>query len=298
MKVLVSGASGLIGSAVVAELTLDGHEIITLGRTSDPANECIVWNIDKKIGSLKKIDHLDAVIHLSGESIANKRWTTEQKRKITNSRIDGTEFLIELLSDANLKPQTFICASAIGYYGDRGNEILDETSSAGQGYLAKLVSDWEAEAKEAETLGSRVVMIRTGIVLSSYGGALSKQLPLFKYGFGAALGSGKQYQSWIHLEDEVRAIIQAITDDKLKGPVNLVSNQPVTNLEFSKSVAKALNRPMLFKVPKQVIEIGLGKEFADELLLFSQRIIPKKLNDAGFEFRFQNLEKALQDLLR
>lgn len=298
MRVLVSGASGLIGSAVVAELNLSGHQVTTLGRSSDPANNSVTWNPETKTGTLKSIEGLDAVIHLAGESIGNKRWSEEQKRKITYSRLAGTEFLIELLEDAQLKPEVFISASAIGYYGDRGNQLLEESSPKGEGFLADLVAKWEEKAQKASETGARVVTLRTGVVLSSYGGALSKQLPLFKYGLGAALGTGGQYLSWIHLEDEVRAILLALENQGISGAVNLVSEHPVTNLEFSKTIAKVLNRPMLLKVPKPVIELGLGKEFADELLLVSQRVVPKVLSQSGFEFQFNHLENALSDLLR
>lgn len=298
MRVLVSGASGFIGSALIAELTLAGHEVYTLGRSSSGDPKKLSWNIESRTGSLKSIDSLDGVIHLSGESIASRRWTPKQKKKIVDSRLEGTDFLIDLLSDAHLKPEVFVAASAIGVYGDRGDEILDESSTPGNGFLASLTLDWEQRASRAESVAARIAHIRTGLVLSNYGGALTKQLPLFKYGLGTVLGNGRQYLSWIHLEDEVRAIIFALTNPEISGPVNLVSPNPVTNQEFAKTVAKVLRKPLLFKAPGFVLELALGKEFADEMLLASQRVTPAALEKVGFEFLFPNLEDALSDLLR
>ena len=298
MKVLVSGASGFIGSALVAELTLAGHEVYTLGRSSSDDPKKLSWNIENRAGSLKSIDSLDGVIHLSGESIASKRWTPIQKQKIVDSRLEGTDFLIYLLNEANLKPEVFVAGSAVGVYGDRGDEILDESSTPGNGFLSSLTLDWEQRARSAESVASRIALVRTGLVLSNYGGALAKQLPLFKYGLGTVLGNGRQYLSWIHLEDEVRAIILALTNPEISGPVNLVSPNPVTNREFAKTLAKVLQRPLLFNAPAFVLELALGKEFADEMLLVSQRVTPTALKEVGFEFLFPNLEDALSDLLR
>ncbi|MDA8081602.1 MAG: TIGR01777 family oxidoreductase [Actinomycetota bacterium] len=298
MKVLVSGASGFIGSALVAELTLAGHEVYTLGRSSSDDPKKLSWNIESRTGSLKSIDSLDGVIHLSGESIASKRWTPIQKQKIINSRLEGTDFLIHLLSEANLKPEVFVAGSAVGVYGDRGDEILDESSTPGNGFLSSLTLDWEQRARGAESVASRIALVRTGLVLSNYGGALAKQLPLFKYGLGTILGNGGQYLSWIHLEDEVRAIIHTLTNPEISGPVNLVSPNPVTNREFAKTLAAVLQRPLFLNAPAFVLELALGKEFADEMLLVSQRVTPTALKEAGFEFLFPNLEDALSDLLR
>lgn len=298
MRVLVSGSSGLIGSALVAELTLEGHDVYTLGRSPSPGGKSIVWNIENKSGSLRSLESIDGVIHLAGEPIGAKRWTDAEKKRIVSSRISGTAFLSEMLKDASLSPAVFVAASAIGFYGNRDDEILTESSPAGSGYLASLVEDWERESLSAQNVAARVVMLRTGIVLSGYGGALAKQLPLFKYGLGAALGDGRQFMSWIHLEDEVRAIITALTDNSISGPVNLVAPKPVTNLEFSKTIARVLGRPMLLKVPSIALEIGLGKEFANELLLASQRVAPTVLEEKGFQFLFPQLENALSDILR
>lgn len=297
MKILVSGASGLIGSAVVAELALGGHEVYTLGRSAtDPKG--LSWNVEARTGSLKSIESLHGVIHLSGESIGNKRWTDQQKKKIVGSRLDGTRLLIDLLTAADLKPEVFVSASAIGIYGSRNDETLDESSDPGNGFLASLVLDWEQEARRAESVATRVVFARTGVVLSTYGGMLAKQLPLFKYGLGAVIGSGRQYLSWIHLDDEVRAIVAALTNPSISGAVNLVSPNPVTNLVFSRTLARVLRRPLLFKVPAVALELALGKEFADEMLFASQRVAPTVLQKAGFEFKFPDLENALSDLLR
>lgn len=299
MKVLVSGASGLIGSAVVAELTISGHDVFTLGRKPpSPELKGFQWNVENKSGDLSDIDSLDAVIHLAGQSIASKRWSPEEKSRIVSSRIEGTKFLIELLKNANLHPSIFIGGSASGVYGDRGKEELGENSPPGSGFLADLVQKWEFETSKAQDTAQRIAIIRTGVVLSTYGGALARQLPMFRYGLGSALGTGSQFMSWIHLEDEVRAILYILENEKLSGPINLVSPNPTSNLEFSKTMAKVLQRPMFLKAPAKMLELALGKEFADELLLFSQRIIPNKLEDAGFEFHFPLLEGALLDLLR
>lgn len=298
MRVLVSGSSGLIGSALVAELTLEGHDVYSIGRSTSLSGKSIVWNIEDKSGSLKDLKSIDWVIHLAGEPIGTKRWTQEQKNKIIKSRVDGTALLIDMLKEAHLSPTVFAAASAIGFYGNRGSEILTESSPAGSGYLASLVQNWERESMGASDMAERVVILRTGIVLSGYGGALAKQLPLFKYGLGAALGDGKQFMSWIHLEDEVRAIISILSQDSVRGPVNLVAPQSVTNLEFSKTIARVLGRPMMLKIPPIALEIGLGKEFADELLLASQRVVPAVLKDNGFQFLFPQLENALSDILR
>lgn len=298
MEILVTGSSGLIGSALVAELTLAGHNVYTLSRspTSDPKS--MSWNIRRHIGDLSEIPSLDAVVHLAGESIGTKRWTSEEKAEISKSRIEGTGFLVELLDKANLHPQVFIGASAIGYYGDSEEKFLTEHSPPGTGFLASLVQSWEAQSNLAKNVAERVVILRSGMVLSSYGGALAKQLPLFRYGIGAALGSGRQYVSWIHLEDEVRAITLALTSATLSGPINLVSPGPVTNQDFARTIAKVLNRPMMLRIPTKVLQIALGTEFADELLLASQHVTPKALEDAEFRFHFPDLENALLDLLR
>ena len=298
MRVLVSGASGLIGSSVTAELIQDGHEVYTLGRSASADPKRLSWNIEDHTGSLNNLGSLDAVIHLAGEPIGNKRWTPKQRGRIIDSRLAGTDFLITLLREAGLKPEVFICASAIGFYGDRGDETLDESSPPGNGFLASLVMDWEYHAQGATAVANRIVNLRTGVVLSAYEGALAKQLPLFKYGLGATFGNGSQYISWIHLEDAVRAIILALSDSTISGPVNLVAPVPVTNLLFSKTVAKVLRKPLFLKVPGLILELAFGEEFADEMLLVSQRVIPTGLQTAGFEFRFPELEPALVDLLR
>lgn len=298
MRVLVTGATGLIGSAVVAELGLQGHEVITLGRSPSKGPLALSWNVENRVGSLKGIDSLDAVVHLAGESIGNKRWTESQRRKIIDSRLESTDFLIDLLTESGLGPSVFVSASAIGVYGDRGDEILDENSPPGNGFLASLVLDWEQKAQRAQSISQRICVMRSGIVLSNYGGALAKQLPIFKYGLGAVMGNGKQYLSWIHLEDEVSAIIRALSDPSIEGPINLVAPNPVTNLDFSKTLAKVLRRPLLFKAPAFVLELAFGKEFADEMLLASQRVNPVALQSAGFKFRFPDLQNALSDLLR
>ncbi len=298
MKVLISGASGLIGSAMKADLLLNGHEVYSLSRKDSHDPKSIKWNVTAKSGTLHGIESLDAVIHLSGESIGARRWSPHQKKLIISSRLESTRFLIDLLDKSKLNPEVFVVASAIGIYGDRGSELLEETSSPGNGFLSSLVSDWEYEASHANRVARRIAYLRTGIVLSTYGGALSKQLPLFRLGLGAVLGNGGQYLSWIHLQDEVRAINAVLSNPKISGPVNLVSPNPVTNLEFSRTLARVLRRPLLLKAPGFVLELALGKEFADEMLLTSQRVMPSALLGAGFEFKFPELNAALTDSLR
>ncbi len=297
MRVLVSGASGFIGSAVRQALMAGGHDVYILSRKETREPKTFKWDIASKTSSLADIESLDAVIHLSGESIGDKRWSPSQKKRIVDSRLDSTRFLIDLLDESGLRPNVFMSASAIGVYGDRGSEVLDESSDPGNGFLASLVLDWEHEASKAREVADRVVYLRTGVVLAAHGGALAKQLPLFRAGLGAVLGNGNQYLSWIHIEDEIRAILAALTNAQISGPVNLVSPNPVTNLVFSRALAKALHRPLLFKAPAFILELAFGKEFADEMLLVSQRVTPAALVKEGFEFKFPQLESALLDLL-
>lgn len=298
MRVLVTGGSGLIGSSVVAGLTLGGHEVYTLVRSDRNDPNSFLWNVESGTGDLTGIESLDAVVHLAGESIANKRWSDQRKEKISSSRIMGTRLLIDLLKGAELSPKVFVSGSAIGFYGSREGDLLDESSPAGRGFLAELTTKWENEARRAEQIAGRVVILRTGIVLSSYGGTLAKQLPLFRLGLGGSLGGGRQFVSWIHLEDEVSAILFLLEQESIRGPVNLVSPNPVTNTEFAEAIARTLRKPMVFRAPVTLLELAFGKEFAHELLLASQRVVPAALVDSGFEFRFSDLEDALVDPLR
>lgn len=281
MNILISGSSGLIGRALKFDLEGKGHSVAGLPRTFEES-------ID--------FTGVDAVVHLAGESIATGRWTSEKKRKIRESRVKGTAQLAKQIAAAKEKPSVFVCASAIGYYGDRGHEELDETCGMGAGFLPEVCKEWEDAAQPAEDAGVRTVRLRTGIVLSSDGGALHKMLTPFKLGGGGVLGSGAQYMSWISLDDEL-AIIRYLMDNRnMRGPVNLVSPNPVTNSEFTKILGKVLKRPTLLPMPVFAARLLFG-EMADALLLSSTRVLPGKLLQSGYEFKHSTLETALRSIL-
>jgi uncharacterized protein (TIGR01777 family) len=281
MKVYVSGSSGLIGTALRQSLEQDGHQVQALPRTYEEPVD---------------FEGVDAVVHLAGERIAAGRWTAAKKQRIEESRVRGTSRLAEQLARSDQKPAVFICASAIGYYGLRGDEILDESSAPGAGFLPEVCKRWEAAVQPAADAGIRTVRIRTGVVLSTQGGALEKMLPPFKMGGGGILGSGRQYMSWISLADEVQAIRFLIDNQSLSGAVNLVGPRPVTNREFTKTLGQMLHRPTVLPLPAFAARILFG-EMADELLLGSTRVIPKKLIDAGYEFCHPDLQSALEEIL-
>ncbi len=300
MKILVSGGSGLVGSALVSSLEASGAGIALLRRddwslSPAAAAEIIRWNPAQPIEP-EQVSGFDAVIHLAGESIVG-RWTAAKKAKIRDSRMLGTSHLASALAQASAKPAVFVCASAIGYYGNRGDEILNEDSAPGAGFTADLARDWEAATKPAADAGIRTVHIRTGIVLSARGGALHKMLPAFKMGAGGSMGDGRQWMSWIDLEDEVGAIEHILKTDTLQGPVNLVTPKPVTNTEFIKTLAGVLKRPAIFPMPAFAARLAFG-QMADELLLASQRIEPARLIASGYRFRFPELRASLEHVLR
>jgi uncharacterized protein (TIGR01777 family) len=240
---------------------------------------------------------VEAVVNLAGEGIAERRWTPAQKEKIRRSRIMGTDLLVRRLAELLPRPAVLVSGSAVGYYGNGGDDKLDEESPNGSGFLAELVRDWEAATAPASDAGIRVACIRTGIVQSPRGGALKRQLPLFKFGLGGRLGSGRQYQSWIAIDDEVGAIRHVLNTDDLSGPVNLTAPNPVTNAEFTATLASVLRRPKLLPVPRFGLALVLGGELVDEALLFSQRVLPGKLLQSGYQFRYPFLEGALRALL-
>jgi uncharacterized protein (TIGR01777 family) len=282
MNIMVSGASGLVGSALKKSLEADGHTVTALPRTyQDPVD----------------FSGVDAVVHLAGEPIASGRWTAEKKRRIEDSRVKGTRQLAEQLAHSANKPRVLVCASAIGFYGDRGGKSLDEDSHPGEGFLSEVCKKWEAAALPAQKAGIRTVWIRTGIVLDKAGGALAKMLPPFKMGGGGVLGSGGQYMSWISLVDEVGAIRFAIENETLNGPANLVAPNPVTNRDFTKTLGQVLRRPTILPLPGFAARILFG-EMADALLLSSTRVFPKKLEEAGYTFRHAKLKDALEEVLR
>ena len=296
MNVLISGATGLIGSVLIPELEGRGHRVIQLSRSKPSAEDTIRW--DPASGALdpSRLEGIDAVVHLAGESIAEGRWTPEKRRRIMESRREGTRLLAGTLARLSDPPQVMVSASAVGYYGDRGNELLREESGPGSDFLAEVCKAWEAAADPAREAGIRVVHPRMGIVLSTKGGALGRTLPIFKLGGGGRIGSGRQWWSWVALDDVVGAIIHALEDDSVEGPVNVGSPNPLTNAEYTKVLGKVLNRPTVFPLPAPAARLALG-EVADALLLASQRMEPARLKETGYEFRYPELEGALRHLL-
>lgn len=299
MKVLVSGGTGLIGKELIKTLEKNGHYVKYLTRTLN--NGGIHWNPEEGNLDSQALKGFDAVVHLAGENIAGKnpiqgRWTKDRKDKIRESRVKGTRLLSETLAELENPPKVFISASAIGFYGDRGDEKLFEDSSIGKGFLAEVCQEWEKETKAAVEKGIRVVNTRFGVILSKSGGALASMLPPFKAGVGGILGDGKQYMSWISLEDAVRAIIYAIENESIKGAINIVAPNPVTNFDYTKILGKVIHKPTIFPVPKFGIKLLFG-EMGEELLLASNRVLPKKLLDSGFVFKNEHLAGALKSIL-
>ncbi len=291
MRVLISGASGLVGSALVPSLEAAGHRVRRLVRQRCEEPDAAFW--DPAAGTLDAgaLDGVDAVVHLAGESIAAGRWSAEVKRRILESRVEGTGLIAEELA-ALEAPPALVAASAIGYYGDRGVEPMDEESPSGEGFLAEVCRRWEAAAQPARDAGSRVVHLRIGMVLSRRGGALQRMLTPFKLGLGGTVGDGRQFMSWIHLDDLVAVIEHALADGELAGAVNAVAPQPVSNREFTRTLGRVLGRPTLVPVPAPLVRLAFG-EMGSELLLASTRVVPARLEGAGFAFRFPELEAAL-----
>ena len=292
MKIAIAGASGLVGSALIPILQSDGNHITRLVRSSPKAGE-IEWHPNQDEVSAQSLEGFEAIINLAGENIAGGRWTDEQKRKIRDSRVNGTQLLSEAIAKMNAKPSVFICASATGIYGDRGDETLDEQSESGGGFLAGVCREWEQATEPGSKAGVRVVNLRFGPILARDGGMLSKLLTPFKMGMGGRVGSGKQYISWIALDDAVNAIKLAIDDRSIHGPLNVVSPNPVTNEEFTKTLGHVLNRPTALAMPAFAARLAFG-EMADEMLLVSQKVIPKRLSQAGFQFQYPALEAAMK----
>jgi uncharacterized protein (TIGR01777 family) len=296
MNILVTGASGLIGTALGPSLTSRGHEVTRLVRGQSPSEgKSARW--DPMAGSIdaSALAGVDAVVHLAGENIA-ERWTAAKKARIRDSRVKGTQLLCETLTRLPSPPKVLVSASAIGYYGDRGEETLTDDSPPGRGFLPEVCRAWEAAAEPARQQGIRVVHLRLGVVLSAAGGALAKMLPPFRLGLGGVLGSGRQYMSWIALDDVVGAIQHAIVTDALQGPTNAVAPNAVTNQEFTKTLGKVLGRPTAIPLPAFGARLMFG-EMADELLLASARVQPTKLLASGYQFRYPELEDALRHVL-
>jgi len=295
MHVAMTGSGGLLGSALVPFLTTGGHRVTRLVRTS-PRSGDVLWDPAEGLKDLSRLERVDAVIHLAGENIAAGRCTPRRKDEIRRSRVEGTRRLCESLAQLSHRPKALVSASAIGFYGDRGNEILTEDSAPGKGFLARVCREWEAATEPASRAGIRVVHLRFGMILSPAGGALKKMLLPFKLGAGGRIGSGAQYASWVGIDDVIGAVHHALFAQSLQGPVNVVAPAPVTNAEFTRVLARVLSRPTCLPMPAFAARVAFG-EMADALLLASQRGMPVRLQSSGYRFRHPELEDALRHLL-
>lgn len=298
MKILISGASGLVGTHLIPTLEAKGHEIFKLVRKTPKSSDEIQWDAEKGFGETEqaKLENFDAVVHLAGDNVASENWSDEKKRRIKDSRVVGTRVLVDALRKTRNPPKIFVSASAVGFYGDRQDEILTEDSRPGSGFLTDVCTAWEDEIKKAEEFAQRVVFLRIGVVLAKDGGALEKMVTPFKFGVGGAVGSGKQWMSWIALDDLIKIIHFALENENLSGAVNAVAPNPATNEEFTKTLGKVLHRPTVFSVPEFAIKLLFG-EMGETLLLKGARVLPKKLEASGFKFEFTNLEEAMKSVL-
>ena len=297
MKILVTGASGLVGSSLVPYLTSKGHEVARLVRSRPQSGSAeIEWNPESGVTDPARLEGFDAVVHLAGENISEGRWTDDKKRRIRESRVKGTRVLAESLAQLAQPPRTLISASAIGFYGNRGDEVLNEQSASGNDFLAEVCREWELATRPAAERQIRVANLRFGVILSREGGALAKMLTPFKLGVGGRVGSGRQYMSWITLDDTVGAIYHALMQEDVRGPVNVVAPRPVTNAEFTKTLGQVLSRPTLLPAPVFALRLAFG-EMADALLLSSMRVEPQRLKETGYSFQHPELEGALRHVL-
>jgi len=298
MKVLISGSTGLIGSALVTLLTGAEHDVVRLVRSAPKSDGSeVYWDPESDRTDTVGIEGMDAVVHLAGENIGSGRWTRNRQARIFDSRVKGPRLLCESLANLNHPPQVLVSASAIGYYGSRGTEVMNEGSESGAGFLADVCREWEIATEFIGQTEIRVVNLRMGIVLSLAGGPLQKMLPPFKMGAGGTLGNGRQYMSWITLDDAVAAIHHTLMTDSLQGPVNNVAPHPVTNREFTKALGRVLRRPTLFPLPSFGLRLMFGGEMANELFLSSTRVEPVRLLETGYTFQYPELEGALRHVL-
>jgi uncharacterized protein (TIGR01777 family) len=301
MKILVTGATGLVGTALVSALAREGHTVCRLVRSGTKSTGGTVGTFDvpwdPETGNLGGAAvGAEAVVNLGGASIVDGRWTNARKKLLRTSRVDSTRALVAALGKMNAKPDMLVSASAVGFYGNRGDETLNEESAPGNDFLGNLAKDWEAEALRAEEFGTRVVLARFGIILATEGGALPEMMLPFKFGVGGRIGDGKQWMSWVALEDVVAILRLALIKRGLRGPINVVAPEPVRNAEFTKELAKAMHRPAIFPAPAFALRLAMG-EMADALLLSSQRAVPERLTKAGYQFSDANLGQALTTIL-
>lgn len=301
MKVIVTGSTGLVGRALIRSLLADGHEVTRLVRGDAqgfraPGTAAVHWDPERGEIDAGALEGHAAAVHLAGEPVAEGRWDDEKKRRIRESRVKGTSLLAGALANLSAKPKVLVSASATGFYGDRGAEILREESASGDDFLSEVCREWEKATLQASQAGIRVVHLRIGVVLSGEGGALQKMLTPFKLGVGGKLGSGSQYMNWITLEDLIGVIRRAVEDESLRGPVNAVAPQQVTNEEFTKALGGVLGRPTIIAVPAFAARLAFG-EVADALLMASTRVEPARLKEAGYQFRHPEIEGALRSAL-
>ena len=298
MKILITGASCLVGTHLIPTLKAKGHEIFKLVRKTPKAADEIQWDAEKGFSDEEqaKLENFEAVVHLAGDNVASENWSAEKKRKIRESRTIGTKVLVDALRKTKSAPKVLVSASAIGFYGNRKDEILTEDSAKGVGFFPEVCDEWEKESQKATDFGARVVNPRIGVVLAKDGGALEKMLTPFKLGVGGVVGSGKQWMSWIAIDDLVRLIHFALENENIHGAINATAPNPATNEEFTKTLGKVLNRPTVLPIPAFGIKLLFG-EMGERLLLEGNRVLPKKAQDAGFEFQFTNLEEATKHAL-